>query len=152
MKYYSAMKSNGLLTYAIMYSGKTCNLQQDIIYIKFLKWQFFGWAVLWTEGFTPAKQVLYTWLTPPVHFTLVILKMRSVELVGQADLKLQPSWSQPPELLGLQVWTTGALWNDKILWLGNWLNRWVRRKERVTCIEKNWRISPCINETVVFIS
>jgi hypothetical protein len=48
---------------------------------------------------------------PPVHFTIVILEMRSPELFAQADLKLWSSWSQPLKYLGLQAWAT-------ITWLG----------------------------------
>jgi hypothetical protein len=62
-------------------------------------------AEVWTQGFILSNQASPSWATPPAHFALVILEMRSWELFVQAGLKLL---SQPPKEIGLKVWASGT--------------------------------------------
>jgi hypothetical protein len=56
---------------------------------------------IWTQGFALASRHSTAWVTPPVHFALVILEIRGVyggvsqELLVVADLESWSSWSQP---------------------------------------------------------
>jgi hypothetical protein len=52
-----------------------------------------------TQGFALAKQVLYPWAMPPVHFALVILEIGSQQLLAQTGLKLLSSWSHLARIL-----------------------------------------------------
>jgi hypothetical protein len=68
-----------------------------------------------------------SWATPPVHFALIILEIGGGglwELFTLAGLTWWPSWSQPPNLLGVQACATGQetgsihffKWLFRILW------------------------------------
>jgi hypothetical protein len=63
---------------------------------------FFDWLGFELRPLSLQSRHSTTWATPLVHFSQVILEMGvSHELFGQAGLKLQFSWSQPPKELGL---------------------------------------------------
>jgi hypothetical protein len=71
---------------------------------------FFFWWELRASHLESSRHSV-AWATPPIHFALVILKKRSLELFSWASLEPPSSESQLPKELGLQVWATGAWFN-----------------------------------------
>jgi hypothetical protein len=65
--------------------------------------QFFFFFFWWDLDFSPT-----TWATPPAHFVLVILEMKSFNLFARTGLETRSSRSQLPKQLWLQEWAMGA--------------------------------------------